>query len=101
MAGSWEQALSRARDAGVRGMLLAGVDLPGWQDQDRMARLHADLVPAYGVHPQLVAGLPEDEIARQLAALGEVLGGGPGLLRPVALGEMGLDALDAANQACL
>lgn len=105
MAPCWEDALRRARAAGVRGMLLAGVDLPGWQRQDLLRGQHPDLAVAFGVHPQVVPLLHGDEgeaaLARQLDALAGILAGEGPLGRPHAVGELGLDALGEAHRGSL
>jgi TatD DNase family protein len=106
MAAVRDAALRRARAAGVRGLLLAGVDLGGWQIQAQLAAASGDIemALAYGVHPQIVEALSDDEIDRQLQILGAALQAGVpalGLPRPQAVGELGLDALTAARRAGL
>jgi TatD DNase family protein len=90
-----EAAIARAREAGVRGFLLAGVDPDGWRDEDRIARAHPDVAVAYGVHPQLVAEVDDAETERMVAALSATLSacrdGGSPLVAPAAIGEIGLD----------
>lgn len=57
MAAVWDAAVDRACAVGVRGVLLAGVDVPGWRDA---AALHArigsrlEVALAYGIHPQFL-----------------------------------------------
>lgn len=108
MAGVCDAAVERARAAGVSGVLLAGVDAPGWRDAAVLqARLgdRLEMVLAYGVHPEVVgelaapAGgtsrLDEQLTALARAARGEPLGDGePPLPRPHAIGELGLDGRD-------
>jgi len=87
------QVIERARAAGVTRMLLAGVRPAGWTADDGLAATHADLVVSYGIHPQMLQGLPAasgDALLRELDAhLGRR---GP---RVVAIGEIGLDGSDA------
>jgi TatD DNase family protein len=103
MAADREAALTRARAAGVRGFLLAGVLSTGWAIEAELALRHPDLAIAYGVHPQLVAELDDEHLNDELSALAQALAGqGPKALpRPHAIGEIGLDALDAARRASI
>lgn len=83
-------ALERARAAGVRGMVVAGVDPAGWRRQSRLARAHGDVHVAYGLHPWTAAATDDGLVDDLLAALADALIS-PDLERPVALGELGLD----------
>jgi TatD DNase family protein len=110
MAEVCDAAVARAGAAGVSGVLLAGVDAPGWRDAALLrARLgdRLDIALAYGVHPQVVGELAAPEPAaapsqldEQLTALaraarGEPLvAGEPPLPLPQAIGELGLDGRD-------
>lgn len=76
-----------AARAGVRGMLVAGVDPAGWKAQSRLAATPG-VVLAFGLHPWAVAAMDEGGLDRSLEALERRLGEAPG---PVALGEAGLD----------
>ena len=104
-----DAVVERACAAGVCGVLLAGVDAPGWRDAANLqARLvhRLDVALAYGIHPQylgeLSGELPEDAprptlddqlVALAQAARGEPLAAGePPLPRPHAIGELGLHA---------
>ncbi len=89
--------LAAARARGVKGFLLAGVSQAGWQVEHAIAREHADVFVSYGVHPQLVA---EEDVTAQLDALANELKQ-PTLTRPVAIGEIGLDAFTKERRACL
>lgn len=82
--------IARARAAGVRGFLLAGVDPDGWRDEERLASAHPDVAIALGVHPQIVAEVDDARADAMVAALAARLAAGP---RPAAVGEIGLDAL--------
>jgi TatD DNase family protein len=84
-----DAAIERAKAAGVRGFMLAGVSPDGWHTELELCARHPECVASYGVHPQLCAELDEatllgmkDELARA------VTGSWP---RPAALGEIGLD----------
>jgi TatD DNase family protein len=81
--------LARARVAGVRGFLLAGVEPDGWAVQEELARAHPDVAISFGVHPQLVAELDEHQTDRMVAALDQALA----RTRPAAIGEIGLDGV--------
>ena len=86
--------LARARAAGVRGFVLAGVDPAGWRDAEQLAFGYADVWWTLGVHPQVVAEAGEGAAHAMVDALEAALEArGP---RVVALGELGLDALVAA-----
>jgi TatD DNase family protein len=87
--------LERARAAGVRGFVLAGVAPDEWPAQAALARAHADVFVAYGVHPQLIAELDDAACDRALDALGRTLAGAGEVsaVAPVALGEIGLDGV--------
>lgn len=112
-----DAAVERACAAGVSGVLLAGVDAPGWRDaaqlQARIGR-RMDVALAYGVHPQVVSALAAqpasvsgagsmlDEQLQALAraARGEPLfAGGPALPRPHAIGELGLHGVEPGEAA--
>jgi TatD DNase family protein len=108
MAAIRAAAIERAAAAGVRAVLLAGVDESGWRVEDAMLRQAQPLTiaVAYGLHPQVVPLLSEAELAQQLEALaaaarGERLRDGTTLLRPHALGEIGLDARTDETKRCL
>lgn len=101
MAQVRDEALRRARAAGVSGMLLAGVDAAGWAEEARLRAANPDLAVAYGLHPQVVPALDDEAAARQLALLGDLCAGRGPLPRPAALGELGLDALSDETRACL
>jgi TatD DNase family protein len=84
------EVLARARASGVTALVTAGVDPDGWRTEDAIARRFPEVFVAYGVHPQLVALAEDAEVERWLEELARALDGGT-LLRPVALGETGLD----------
>jgi TatD DNase family protein len=83
------EVLRRAREAGLTGLVVAGVDPGGWRRQDRLARQIPGVYVAYGVHPQVAARCSDSELEAMLGDLEQALAGG--LHPPVALGEVGLD----------
>ncbi len=82
--------LARARAAGVRGQVLAGVDMAGWRAQAALAREHTDLWCAFGIHPWTAGLASADDHDAILSLLELALGGALGVA-PCALGELGLD----------
>lgn len=88
------ERLVRARDAGVRGVVVPGVSPAEWSGLEKLATMQAwplTLWPCYGLHPQVIPELTEvearvglEQLAAGLAAQG------------VALGECGLDGPSSA-----
>lgn len=105
MAGGRLAALQRAQAAGLSGLLLAGVDRRDWQAQCELAETAAPdfaVARAYGIHPQVVEDLDDDQLSAQLAELALALRGQHRELpTPHAVGELGLDALTPARRAAL
>jgi len=93
-----DAAIARAQAAGVARMLLAGVGPAEWQRDDALVARHDALVVSYGVHPQLVRTIGEAAFDDHLAQLDARLQRRDA--RVVAVGEIGLDGLDA-NRDCL
>lgn len=79
-----------AREGGVAKTLLAGVDSHDWQRQEALVSLDGVYFSA-GLHPQRVAELSAEDVARELAALVAWLEARPRGGRWVALGEIGMD----------
>lgn len=77
------QVLARADDAGIRQMVVPGIDAASWPRIAALCARHAGLVPAYGLHPLFLARHSPGD----LGALREWLADGSA----VALGEIGLD----------
>jgi TatD DNase family protein len=75
------QMLASARRAGVTGIVVPGVHPADWGRMAGLAREHAGVMNAYGIHP-MFADLATDA---NMAILREIAGTG------VALGEIGLD----------
>lgn len=84
-----DELLERARAAGVNGLLLAGVEPAGWEVERQLAARHRDVFVSFGVHPQIVADLSEASAFALVAGLDSLLR----TSRPIAIGEIGLDAL--------
>ena len=89
--------LAASRDAGVRGIVVPAIAAPGWSALRALCATHADLHPAYGLHPVFIA----DHGDGDLAALEAQLDAGDA----VAVGEIGLDhfvpGLDRDRQRAL
>ena len=100
LASDLPQVLARAREAGITGFVVAGVDPDGWQRQDALARRERDVTVTYGLHPRAVPGLTAEQALAAVDALGCALDDGS-LLPPVGLGEVGLDTMGSAQRACL
>ena len=101
MADRREACLQRARQQGVDGMLLAGVDPAGWRVQSDLARQHPALALAYGLHPLRVVQCADAALDDDLQALATAVQGTATLQKPCAIGELGLDALTPLSRACL
>jgi len=83
------QVIARAREAGVRGFMLAGVEPDGWLIEAELARAHEGVLVSYGVHPQLIAELDDAACDRLVDQLRATLAAPPH--PPSAIGEIGLD----------
>jgi len=81
--GDREQVLACAARAGVRAMVVPGIDAASWPRIDALCREHEALHPAYGLHPLLLS----QHRPEHLQLLRERLERGGA----VALGEIGLD----------
>jgi TatD DNase family protein len=49
------EVLARAAAAGVRRMVVPGIDAAGWPRIQALCARHQGLVPAYGLHPLFLA----------------------------------------------
>lgn len=77
-----DNVLAAARSAGVRGIIIPGIDPDGWPGISALARRHGPEVrAAYGIHP-MRAGAADGETLARLAELAP---------QGVAIGEIGLD----------
>lgn len=86
-----EEALARARAAGVGALLLAGVDRDRWRRALPLLAGKPELALAAGVHPWVAADASPEGLAGELAWVAEAAADP----RCVALGETGLDAARA------
>jgi TatD DNase family protein len=84
-----DSVFARARDAGIEGFVLAGVDPGTWERQRRLVLRQRGVIRAAGVHPMVAAKLDAEDLAAALAALRAEFAG-DGAAR--AVGEIGLDA---------
>ncbi len=78
-----QAVLDDARLHGVTRFILAGISSDGWPRMSKLASRHSDIHPAYGIHPQFIAGSVDNELVR----LNAYLEGH----QAVAVGEIGLD----------
>lgn len=89
-----DAVLSRARAAGVGAQVIPAVALSGFAKLRALCNAHADLYPAYGLHPMYLAEHRPAHLADLRGWLERE--------RPVAVGECGLDffveGLDAGEQ---
>lgn len=81
---------ARARAAGVRRVLLAGVDAADWERQAALADLPG-ISLSLGIHPQVVAALSTAEREAELGRLEKALAKRSAAV--VALGEIGMDGV--------
>jgi TatD DNase family protein len=77
------EVLERAAAVGVRQMVLPGIDAASWPRIAALCERHAEIFPAYGLHPLFLSR----HRPAHLEALRQRLGNG----KAVALGEIGLD----------
>jgi len=80
-----EQVLNKARRNGVSGIVVPGIDAPGWPGLLRLCAGHADLYPALGLHPIYLERHRDQDLRELEQCLARE--------RPVAVGEIGLDFL--------
>ena len=78
-----DAALTRARGAGVAAQIVPAVALSGFDTLRDLGAAHADLHPAYGLHPMYLAEHAPEHL--------DALRGWLARERPVAVGECGLD----------
>ena len=78
-----QAVLQQARDNGVSGIVVPGIDAAGWEPLWQLCRSERGLYPAFGLHPVFL----QQHTANDLPALQALLQQHP----PVAVGEIGLD----------
>jgi TatD DNase family protein len=79
--------LTRAWEAGVRAILVPGVEPEEWEPLRALCSSDHRLLPAFGIHPQALPGLAEDDDFAHLEQLDAALAKGGA----IAVGECGLD----------
>lgn len=77
------EVLARAQAAGVGAQVVPAVQAAGWPALRELCRAHAQLHPAYGLHPLYLAAHRADHL--------DLLADWLARERPVAVGECGLD----------
>jgi TatD DNase family protein len=82
------EVLARTRAAGVAGVVVPGIDAAGWPKLLRLCAGEPDLYPALGLHPVYLDRHRDGDLDALAQALEAV--------RPVAVGEIGLDFHDRA-----
>ncbi len=78
-----EAVMAQARRAGVRRIVVPGVDMAHWPNQLRLCRQHQGLYAALGMHPAFLAQHRPEHLPALAAAVAEH--------QPLAVGEIGLD----------
>lgn len=91
-----DAALARAEQAGVRQILLAGVDPDSWARDDALTTAHPSLAVAYGLHPAWVIAHSDEACDQALWALEQRLRRREP--RVVAVGEIGLHGREASER---
>lgn len=99
LARSVDATIGEARAVGVEAIVMAGVGPHDFDPQRAIARAYPGFAfPVFGLHPQWVAEVDRAAVDDGLVALeGALTSDSP----PVAVGEMGLDALTDARAATL
>lgn len=78
-----DEVLARALAAGIERLLVPGYDLPSSRSAVELARRHASLYAAVGIHPHFAAATTEGEWEELVSLMAEP--------EVVAIGEIGLD----------
>lgn len=78
-----DEVMAAARQAGVRRIIVPGVEPAGWDAIASLAREHEGIYPAFGIHPQAADQAHDDALGRLASLAGTA----------VAVGEIGLDHL--------
>ena len=81
------EVVSRAHQAGVGQFVVPGVHPDGWERISAVVKQHAQVFPAFGIHPMHAAAADDDNLS--LLASYSATG--------VAIGEIGLDATYAVS----
>lgn len=88
MMADLDAVIARAKAAGVTGFMLAGVSPDGWETELAIAKRHPECAVSFGIHPQLVSEVNDDDLHAMVDALSARL---RGATSPAAVGEIGLD----------
>jgi TatD DNase family protein len=83
-----EQVLQDAHDVGLAGIVVPGTHQQGWQNLLSVCAAHEVLYPAIGLHPVFLEQHQESDLGLLEKMIDQT--------RPVAIGEIGLDARDSA-----
>jgi TatD DNase family protein len=79
----WEDALARAREAGVARILTVGTDVPGCRRALELAERHEEVHAILGIHPHAANDATDADVAEVRSLLAHP--------KAVGAGEMGLD----------
>jgi len=82
------QVLQEVRDVGLIGIVVPGTHQQGWENLLSICAAHDALYPAIGLHPMFLEHHQESDIEKLEQTIEQT--------RPVAIGEIGLDARDSA-----
>ncbi len=83
-----EQVIHDARDVGLVGIVVPGTHQQGWENLLSVCAAHDALYPAIGLHPMFLEQHKESDLGLLEHTIEQT--------RPVAIGEIGLDARDSA-----
>jgi len=81
-----EQVLQDARDVGLIGIVVPGTHEQGWENLLSVCAAHDTLYPAIGLHPMFLEQHKESDLGLLEQTIEQT--------RPIAIGEIGLDARD-------
>ena len=81
-----EQVLRDARDVGLIGIVVPGTHQQGWENLLSVCAAHDVLYPAIGLHPMFLKQHKESDLGLLKQTIEQT--------RPIAIGEIGLDARD-------
>jgi TatD DNase family protein len=82
-----EQILQDARDVGLIGIVVPGTHQQGWENLLSVCATHDALYPAIGLHPMFLKQHKESDLGLLEQTIEQT--------RPIAIGEIGLDARDS------
>ena len=82
-----EQVIQDARDVGLAGIVVPGTHQQGWKNLLFVCEAHDALYPAIGLHPMFLKQHKESDLGLLEQTIEQT--------RPIAIGEIGLDARDS------